>query len=119
MENQPNELCSHLSENKAGFFGPISSKVTVTKGKKRRKRKSEEEERRRREKSNGCTLGFHNGYLKDSFWPEKIELSGPFGGKALKNPVQIDQRSIKLRIRASGIVKPFCLIHSSRMPFYS
>ena len=36
------------------------------KGKKR-----EEEERRSREKSNGCTLGFYNGYFVDSFWPKE------------------------------------------------
>ena len=35
---------------KAGFWGPISSKITLTKEKERRKRKSEEEKRRAREK---------------------------------------------------------------------
>ena len=48
---------------KAGFLGPISSKIIVTKEKERRKRKNEEEERRRRDKSNGCTLSFYNGYF--------------------------------------------------------
>ena len=60
-----------MSENKAGFLAPISSKITVTKGKERRKRKSEEEERRRKEKINGCTLVFYNGYFGDKFWPKK------------------------------------------------
>ena len=70
FENQPNELCSHLSEKgvkRQGFFlGPISSKITVTKEKERRKRKSEEEERRRREKSNFSTRSFYNGYFGDT-----------------------------------------------------
>ena len=47
FENQPDEICSRLSEKaseKAGFLSPTSSK------RKRRKRKSEEE-RRRREKA--------------------------------------------------------------------
>ena len=43
FENQPNEICSHLSEKasqKAGFLSSRSSKITVTKEKERRKRKS-------------------------------------------------------------------------------
>ena len=49
---------------KAGFLGPIRSKIIVTKEKERRKRKNEEEEERsRRDKSNGCTLSFYNGYF--------------------------------------------------------
>ena len=64
MENQPNEICSHLSENKAGFLGPISSKVTVMKEKEKRERKSEEEERRRREKSMVALLVFIMATLK-------------------------------------------------------
>ena len=39
-----------ITMEKAGFLGPISSKMTVTKEKERRKRGSEEKERRRREK---------------------------------------------------------------------
>ena len=67
-------------------------------------------------------LVFIMATLKIVFGQKKLNCrtqKGPFGGKALKNPVQIDPRTIKLRIRASSIVKPFCLIHSSRMPFYS
>ena len=56
---------------KAGFLSPINSKITLTKEKERRKRKSEEKERRRK-KSNGRTLSFHNSYLGDCFWPEKL-----------------------------------------------
>ena len=66
------------AENKAGFLGPISSKVTVTKEKERRKRKSEEEERRGREKSNGCTPGFYNGYFgyqRGSFRGRELHMS--------------------------------------------
>ena len=89
-----------MSENKAGFLSPISSKITVTKEKERRKRKSEEEERRGREKSNGCTLGFYKGYYGDSFWTKKLNCrtqKGLFGGKALKNTVQIDPRLMRLK----------------------
>ena len=50
---------------KEGFLSPKSSKITVTKEKESRKTKSEEKERRRREKSNGCTLSFHNSYFEE------------------------------------------------------
>ena len=49
FKNQP---CNDLSERrqKAGFLGPISFKITVTKKKNSIKRKSEVEERRKKEK---------------------------------------------------------------------
>ena len=73
FENQPNEICSHLSEkpSKGRFFKPDELQYHTNEGKGRRKRKSEEEEKRRREKSNGCTLSFYNGYFGDRFWPNK------------------------------------------------
>ena len=62
-----------LSERrqKAGFLGPISFKITVTKKKNSIKRKSEVEERRKKEKSNCYSLSFYNGFFGDSFWPKK------------------------------------------------
>ena len=86
------------------FWARKAPKSELTKGKERRRRKSEEEERRR-EKSNGCTLGFYNGYFGDSFWPKKLSCrtqKGPFGGKALKNPVQIDPRLMPLKNESVG-----------------
>ena len=71
FENQPNEICSHLSE-KASKSRFLNSKIIVTnKEKERRKRKSEEKERGRRKTNNGCTLSFYNTYSGDSFWPKK------------------------------------------------
>ena len=62
FENQPNEICSHLSEkaSKAGFLSPRSSKIIETKEEERRKRKrkSEDEERRRRQKAMVALLVF-------------------------------------------------------------
>ena len=63
LENQPNEICSHLTEkaSKGRFLEPENgSKITVTKEKERRKRKSDggDQERRRRKNSNGCTVQF-------------------------------------------------------------
>ena len=99
FENQPNEICSHLSQ-KTGFLSPVSSKITLTKEKQRRERESEEEERRRREKSNGCTLSFYNGYFEiffyngyfeflaeKNYWTEK---NGPFQLLGVfKNPARV------------------------------
>ena len=59
FENQPDEICSHLSEkaSKGRFLTPENgSKITVTKEKERRKRKSEEKERRRRKKEMAALL---------------------------------------------------------------
>ena len=46
FENEPSEICRHLSEKKqkTGFLRPISCKITL------KKKQSEEEKRRRREK---------------------------------------------------------------------
>ena len=72
FESEPNEIYSHVSEKgqKAGFFAPKISRITISREKERRKIKSEEDERRRREKSNGCTLRFIMATL-ESFWPKK------------------------------------------------
>ena len=59
FENQPDEICSHLSEkaSKGRFLKPENgSKVIVTKEKERRKRKSEEKERRSRKKAMAALL---------------------------------------------------------------
>ena len=53
---------------KAGFWGPISSKITLTKEKERRKRKSEEEEKgggAEEKKSNDCMLSVYNDFSGD------------------------------------------------------
>ena len=75
FENQPNEICSHLSEkaSKGRFLEPekLQNHSNEAKG------KSEERERRRREKSNGYTLSFYNGYF-----------GVHFGGNVIKNPAR-------------------------------
>ena len=45
---------------KAGFLGPISSKMTVTKekGKEKKRERGEGKEEKREKKSNGFTLSF-------------------------------------------------------------
>ena len=55
FENQPDEICSHLSE-KVSKGKPEKLQVIVTKEKERRKRKSEEKERRSRKKAMAALL---------------------------------------------------------------
>ena len=62
FENQPNEICSHLSKKPSKGWFPISSKITPMKEKEGRKRKSEEEERRR-EKKQWLHSWYHSVYL--------------------------------------------------------
>ena len=68
FENQPNEICSHLSEkaSKNRFRKPEKLQNHRNKG----KRKEKEKERGEEKKSNGCTLSFHNGYSEDTSWPK-------------------------------------------------
>ena len=94
FENQPNEICCHLSKkaSKGGFLGPdkLQNHTYERKG-KQKKKKSEKKERRRREKSSGCFFSFfYNSYFRDSFWLKKnlLDVKGPFGGNVVKNPAE-------------------------------
>ena len=64
------------------FKTRLSAKTFLrkTKEKESRKRKRVEEERSRREKSNDCTLSFHNGYFgrKTNCWTQKVHLAVTF-----------------------------------------
>ena len=75
MENQPNEICSHLTEkaSKGRFLKPENgSKITVTKEKERRKRKSEEIRKGGEEKKAMVVLlVFIMRYFGYRFWPKK------------------------------------------------
>ena len=93
FENQPNEICSHLSEkaSKGKFFGPDKLQNHSNEEKRKEKKKNGEEhiERRTKERSNGCTLSFYNGYFgwfwtKKKCWTEKIHK---FGGNVF-NPAR-------------------------------
>ena len=90
FENQPNDICSHLSEkvSKGRFLKSEMFKITETKEKERTKRNSEEKERRRREKTNGCARSFYNSYSGDSFWRRKLNrllgANGPVGDNVFK-----------------------------------
>ena len=74
------------------------------KGQKKKKEQGGRKEKKR--KSNGCTLGFYNGYFGDSFWPKKKRT---VGRKVLKNSVQSDPRLMPLKKLNEWprLVKPF------------
>ena len=97
MENQLNEICSHLTEkaSKGRFLKPENgSKITVKKEKERRKRKSDggDQERRGRKKSNGYTLSFYNELLDIVFGRKKLlDGKGSFDDNVFKNPARYIQ----------------------------
>ena len=105
MENQPNEICSHLTEkaSKGRFLKPENgSKITVTKEKERRKRKSEEIRKGGEEKKdNGCTLSFYNELLWIVFGRKKLlDGKGPFDDNVFKKPARYIQLNICYYIRS-------------------
>ena len=69
IENQRNEICSHLSEktSKGTFLKPekLQNHSNERKGKEKKKERGEGKEEKK--KSNGCTLSFYNSYFRDSF----------------------------------------------------
>ena len=75
FENQPNEICSHLSETVSrGRF--LKSEMLQNYRNDRRKRKGEKETARRRKggeekQSNGCARSFIIATL-ESFWRRKL-----------------------------------------------
>ena len=75
LENQPNEICSHLTEktSKGRFLKPENgSKITRNEGKGKEKKKERgDQEKRRRKKAMVAVLGFIMGYFGYSFWPKK------------------------------------------------
>ena len=73
FENQPNEICSHLSgkASKGTFLTPQKLQNQSNEGKGKKKKKERGEETEEKEKSNACTLSFYNSYFGDSFWPKK------------------------------------------------
>ena len=77
FENQPNEICSHLSEkaSKGMFHKPkkLQNHSNKGKGKEKKKERGEAKEEKKK-KPNGFTLSFYNSYFED-----------PFGDSVIKN----------------------------------
>ena len=75
FENQPNEICSHLSEkvSKGRFLkSEMLQNYTETKEKERRKETARRRKGGEEKKSNGCARSFYNSYSGDSFWRRKL-----------------------------------------------
>ena len=90
FENQPNEICSHLSEkvSQGMFLKPEKLHNHSNEGKEKEKKKERGEEK----KSNGCPLSFYNSYLETVFVvfsrQTLLDAKGPFGDDVFKNPVR-------------------------------
>ena len=122
LENQPNEICSHLTEkaSKGRFLKPENgSKIIVTKEKERRKRMSEEKERRRRKKSNGCTLSFYNSYFGDSFWPKKLlDAKGLFQKSSWIHIFFHDKIACEEAVEAIFSLRQLCWLSCNQKQFF-
>ena len=81
FKNQPDEICSRLSERaseKAGVLSPRSSK--------RERRKERAWKKGGEEKKKFCTLSFFNGYFGEIFCRKKaVSSEGPSGDNVFKN----------------------------------
>ena len=77
FENQPNEICSHLSEkaSKGMFFKPEKLQNHSNEGKGKEKEKERGEGKEETKKRNGCTLSFYNSYFGDKKVHSAITLS--------------------------------------------
>ena len=75
IENQRDEICSHLSEkaSKGRFLKPekLQNHSNEEKGEEKKKEQGEGKEKKKK-KSNSCTLSLYSSYFGDSFWPKKI-----------------------------------------------
>ena len=91
FENQPNEICSHLSEkaSKGRFLKPEKLQNHSNEGKGEEKKKERGEGEEEKKKSNDCTVSFYNSYFGGTFWPKKLfDTKGPFGNNVIKNPAR-------------------------------
>ena len=97
FENEPSEICSHLSEKepKDRFFAPDKLQNHTRNEKERRKKKSEEEERRRRGKSKGCFC------RKKKLFDER----GLFSSNVLNNPATSIHLSKFVKTRLTAVSK--------------
>ena len=72
FENQPNEICSHLSEkaSKGRLLGPDKLQNYSIKRREKEKERGGRKEQKKQKKQ-WLHSQFFNGYFEDSFWPEK------------------------------------------------
>ena len=72
FENQPNEICSHLSEkaSKGRLLGPDKlQNYSIKRREKEKERGGRKEEKK--QKKQWLHSQFFNGFFEDSFWPKK------------------------------------------------
>ena len=89
-DNQPNKICSHLSENasKSRFIKPEKLQNHSNEGKGKEKKKERGEEK----KAMVALLVFIMATLTIVFGRKKLlDPNGPFGGNIIKNPARYTQ----------------------------
>ena len=76
LENQPNEIYSHLSEK--------ASKHTFLEPEKLQNHSNEGKGKEEKRKSNGCTLSSYYSYFGDGFWRKNLlDAKGLFGDNVI------------------------------------
>ena len=90
FENQPNEICSHLSEkaSKGRFLKPEKLQNHGNKGKGKEKKKERGEGKEEKKKKATVALSvFIMATLEIAFDRKKLlDAKGPFGDNVFKNP---------------------------------
>ena len=76
FENQPNEICSHLSEkaSKGRLLGPDKLQNYSIKRREKEKERGGRKEQKKQKKQ-WLHSQFFNGYFEDSFWPKKKKIT--------------------------------------------
>jgi len=90
FENQPDKICSHLSEkaSKGRFLKPEKLQNHINEGKRKEKKKELGEEK----KAMVALLVFIMATLEIGFSRKKLlDANGPFGGNVIKNPARYTQ----------------------------
>ena len=77
FENQPNEICSHLSEkaSKGRFLKPEKLQNHSNEGKRKEITKERGEGKEKKKKSNGCTLSYFEVFGRKNCSTQEVHLA--------------------------------------------
>ena len=110
FENQPNEICSHLSEKASHgrFLKPdkLQNHSNEGKGKEKEKKRAGRKKVGEEKKAMVALLVFILATL-ESFWPKKLlDAKDPFGDNVFKNPARCTRSLIGYS--SCDDTTPFC-----------
>ena len=102
FENQPNEICSHLSEkaSKGRFLKPekLQNHSNEEKGEEKKKERGEGKEKKKK-KAIVALLVYIVATLERVFGRKKLfDTKGPFGDNVIKNPARCIIKQLKVQL---------------------